>query len=61
MKMAYEEAETCRCWDKLCKNSLTIQTLQVVCDGNFTYIRDPIQHNGDGSPEIGHKGPVYKA
>jgi len=22
--MAYEKVEACRCWDKLCKNSLTI-------------------------------------
>jgi hypothetical protein len=40
MMMAYEKVETCRCWDKLCKNSLAIKILQVVFDCNFTYIRD---------------------
>ena len=48
--MVYEKAETCR-WDKLCKHSSVIWTLQVVFDCNSTYIRDPIQHNGGGWPE----------
>jgi hypothetical protein len=47
--MDYEKAETCRCWDKLCKNALAVQTLQVVfhCKCTYSYIRDPLQHNGE--------------
>ena len=31
-----------------------------MCDHNFTYICDPIQHNGDGPPEsyMAHKQSV---
>ena len=31
--VAYEKAETCNCWGKLCKNSLAIWTSQVVWCG----------------------------
>ena len=32
LMMAYEKVETCRCWDKLCKNSLANKHYKVVFD-----------------------------
>jgi hypothetical protein len=38
LKRADENAETCRCWDKLCKNTLALEILQVLIEFKFKYI-----------------------
>jgi hypothetical protein len=57
--MAYEKAEACRCWDKICKISLDIWTLQVVLECKFIYIWNfqdypEVPKNSDGMKYRGY-------